>query len=209
MQILIKTHADCALVKKSSFLKKMPAPKEWKLLGENELADCKVFKVWDDLFAHPDGRTGNFYICKTNDWVQVAAITTEGKIILVNQFRFGVKKTSWEFSGGVIERGEDIVAAGLRELEEETGYVASSAKLVASFSPNPAIQNNQAHVVIAVGCKKLKSTNWDKNEEIEIKEVDASELDNLISSGQIHHSIAINGIYFLQKYLEKQGNAPL
>lgn len=182
----------------------MSAPKEWKLVREKVLADCKVFKVWDELFAHPDGRQDNFYVCKTNDWVQTAAITTEGKIILVNQFRFGVKTNSWELSGGIIDDDEDVVTAALRELEEETGYVASSARLVASFSPNPAIQNNKAHVVIAEGCQKLKSTNWDKNEEIEVIEVDANQLDSMIENGKIHHSIAINGIYFLQKHLKKQ-----
>ncbi len=185
----------------------MPKPKEWKLLGEREIANCKVFKVWDEHFAHPDGREGNFYVCKTNDWVQVAAITEEGKIVLVNQFRFGVKRNSWELSGGVIEKGEDPVKAALRELEEETGYVAKSAKLAASFSPNPAIQNNKAHVVIAEGCRKLHPVNWDANEEIEVMEVDPSKLDAMIESGEIYHSIAINGIYFLQKHLKR--NAPI
>lgn len=146
-------------------------------------------------------------MCKTNDWVQVAAITEEGKIVLVNQFRFGVKRNSWELSGGVIEKGEDPVKAALRELEEETGYVAKSAKLAASFSPNPAIQNNKAHVVIAEGCRKLHPVNWDANEEIEVMEVDPSKLDAMIESGEIYHSIAINGIYFLQKHLKR--NAPI
>ncbi|MBR4597721.1 MAG: NUDIX hydrolase [Opitutales bacterium] len=179
------------------------APKIWKKSSEKIVADCRVFKVFEERFEHPDGREGDFYICRSNNWVQTAAITAEGKIVLVNQFRFGVKKCSWEFSGGIIEDGEDVLKAALRELEEETGYVAESAELLAEFSPNPAIQNNKAFVVLAKNCRKLKAQNWDENEEIQTIEAAPEELDKMVSSGQIHHSIAICGIYFLQKYLEK------
>lgn len=178
-------------------------PKPWKKSAQELAADCKVFKVFKERFAHPDGREGDFFVCKSNNWVQTAAITESGKILLVNQFRFGAEKFSWEFSGGIIEDGEDPVAAALRELEEETGYVAGSAELAAEFSPNPAIQNNKAYVVIAKGCKKQKSTSWDANEEIQTMEVAPEELDKMIDCGKIHHSIAINGVYFLQKHLSK------
>ncbi|MBO7521220.1 MAG: NUDIX hydrolase [Opitutales bacterium] len=179
------------------------APKLWKKSSEKIVADCKVFKVFEERFAHPDGREGDFYICKSNSWVQTAAITKEGKIVLVNQFRFGVEKCSWEFSGGIIENGEDAVSAALRELEEETGYAAESAELAAEFSPNPAIQNNKAYVVIAKNCEKKKALSWDENEEIQTMEASPDELDKMVARGQIHHSIAICGIYFLKKYLEK------
>ena len=179
------------------------SPSPWKKSAEEQVADCRVFKVFRERFAHPDGRRGDFFVCKSNNWVQAAAITEEGKIVLVNQFRFGAEKFSWEFSGGIIEDGEDAVAAALRELEEETGYVAESAELAAEFSPNPAIQSNKAYVVIAKGCKKQKRTSWDANEEIQTMEVSPEELDKMVECGKIHHSIAINGVYFLQKYLSK------
>lgn len=46
--------------------------------------------------------------------------------MLVNQFRYGTNDFSWEIPGGVIERGEDPVAAGMRELLEETGYAMAA-----------------------------------------------------------------------------------
>ena len=70
------------------------------------MADCKVFKVVKKHFKHPDGKSGDFYINMSPDWVQVAALlktdkTDEPQVVIVNQFRFGVQKTSWEFPGGV------------------------------------------------------------------------------------------------------------
>ena len=163
-------------------------PKTWQLKKTRTVADCKVFKVLGRTFRHPDGRQAEFYVNDSADWVQCAALVNDGgklKAVLVNQFRFGVEKTSWEFSGGIVERGEDPVVAARRELLEETGYAGGRARVLAAYSPNPAIQNNTAYVVL----------------------IDVEKLDALVSSGKIFHSIAINAVYFLQKALAKRAAA--
>ena len=133
-------------------------PSTWKLEGEKPISDCKVFKTVARRFSHPDGRRDDFYINLCSDWVQVAALAKNesGKLcaVMVNQFRFGVQKTSWEFPGGVMEYGESPQEAAKRELLEETGYGSESAGEISSFSPNPAIQNNLAHFVVMENCKK-------------------------------------------------------
>lgn len=179
-------------------------PQKWTLEGEKPVADCSVFKVLQKRFRHPDGRAGDFYVCDTPDWVQTAAMTKDGRIILVNQFRFGTLGYSWEFPGGIMEAGEDPVSAGLRELKEETGFVGENARIIASFSPNPAIMSNQAHLVFVEGCEKTSPTDWDANEEIAVGEFALDELDEMVAKGQIHHSIAVNGVYFVQKFLSQR-----
>ena len=61
---------------------------------------------------------GDFFVLDTNDWVNVLAITPEEQIVRVRQFRYGTQEFP-EPPGGVIEKGEDPIVAGLRELEEE------------------------------------------------------------------------------------------
>ncbi len=180
----------------------------WKCVSEKTVADCKVFKVKLKTFVHPDGRKGNFYINECSDWVQVAPIIhyPDGSIktVLVNQFRFASNKTSWEFSGGVMDKGESPTQTAIRELAEETGFTGKRAKLIASYSPNPAIQSNLAHFVVIEDCKKTENLNWDENEEIETKIVDVEKLDSMVKRGKIFHSMAINSLYFLQKYLQSK-----
>ncbi len=179
--------------------------RDWRLVKEEPHADCKVFRVVKMTFEHPDGRRGSFYVNDCNDWVQCAAVIRgeEGRLstLLVNQYRFGSRRKSWEFPGGVVENGEDPVRAALRELAEETGYSGGKAELVARYSPNPAIQGNSAFFVVVEGCEKTSSTNWDENEELETKVVPVSELDGMVSRGEIYHCLAITSAYFLEKRL--------
>lgn len=94
------------------------------------------------------------------------------------------------------EKGETPVETAKRELLEETGYAGTRAKLLASYTPNPAIQNNRAYFVVIENCSKKSQVSWDENEEIEMKIVPVSSLDSLIKSGKIHHGIAIDSVYF-------------
>jgi len=190
-------------------MKQKITPKAWRRESDELVADCRVFKVKKRKYVHPDGRAGSFYVNESPDWIQAAALvkdkkTGKLKTVLVNQFRFGTESNSWEFPGGVAEDGETPQQAAARELLEETGYAGGRAKLVASYSPNPAIQSNLAHFVVIENCKKVAPAHWDENEEIETKLADVDKLDALVGSKKIFHAIAINSIYFLQKYLERK-----
>src|SRR6056300_1563597 len=130
-------------------------PSSWDLQGEKLHANCRIFEVRERRFKRrSDGVEGDFYVLDTNDWVNVLAITPEQKIVLVRQFRFGSRENSLEPPGGVVEKGEDPIIAGIRELEEETGYVGENPELLGSVRPNAAILSNRCHVVIVRNARK-------------------------------------------------------
>ena len=111
----------------------------------------------EDFGRKSDGIKGDFFVLDTNDWVNVLAITPNRELVLVRQFRYGSQEYSLEPPGGVIEKGEDPVLAGMRELSEETGYVGTDPQLIGNARPNAAILSNKCHFVLLEDVKKLRN----------------------------------------------------
>ena len=178
----------------------MMHPNPWQLLDQKTVADCRVFTVNEHTFSHPaKQKTNPFYVIDCNDWVQVLALTEQRELILVNQFRFGSRDFSWEVPGGVIDpEDKDPVAAGCRELLEETGYAGEHARCLGWVHPNPAIMSNKSHFVLVENCREIAPPSPDEHEELETKRIPVSEAFAMLKAGQIKHSITINALFFLQ-----------
>jgi ADP-ribose pyrophosphatase len=175
---------------------KQPSP--WDMQENNLHADCRIFEVRKQrLKRRSDGLEGEFFVLDTNDWVNVLALTPDDKIILVRQFRYGSKEQSLEPPGGVIERGEDTVVAGLRELQEETGYVGEEPKLLGVVRPNAAILSNRCHVILVRNAQKTAELNFDQHEELVTELYPVRELKEMVRNGEITHSIGLNSIMML------------
>lgn len=175
-------------------------------MSSARIADCKVFDVVKHRFQHPaDGREGDFFLIDCADWVLVLPMTSAGKLVLVNQYRFGVDKLSWEPPGGVVDPGEehDIVAAGLREMREETGYRERVARYLGWVHPNPAIISNRAHFVLAEDCASVGEQQLDANEEIQVAEYTLDDAFAMAARGDIHHCVAHAALFALCRALGK------
>ncbi len=180
----------------------------WNILSREEVADCRVFKVMRHRCRIENGsREDDFYVIDAPDWVVVIAVTSGGKLVMVRQYRFGCEDYFLEFPAGVIDPGEDPVTAGLRELREETGFVAEKARLIGSVHPNPALQNNTCHYVLAEGAISGANTEWDEHEQIETSLLPVEEIMKQTRDGRINHALAINAMHFFYP-LWKQDQEP-
>jgi ADP-ribose pyrophosphatase len=167
-------------------------PSRWVGGGERTLVTTPVLELRSRSFRHPvRGTQKEFVIIHAPDWVNVVAVTVDARIVLVRQFRFGTHALSLEVPGGVIEAGEDPVAAGIRELSEETGYGGGRVRLLGSVNPNPAIQDNRCHFVLVDGAVPTDPTKWDDDEEIQVSTAPVSEVLALARTGGITHSLSV------------------
>jgi ADP-ribose pyrophosphatase len=175
-------------------------PSRWDLVDDQLLTACRVWDLRARRYRHPgNGTEGEFYYIDSRDWVIVVARTSSGELILVRQFRWGSDALSWEFPGGIVDEGEDPVAAGLRELREETGYVAQSGRLIGQCKPNPAILNNHCHIVFADNVELSDAgTEWDEHEEMEIRAMPEAEVFEWAAACKIGHALALTGLLYYQ-----------
>jgi 8-oxo-dGTP pyrophosphatase MutT (NUDIX family) len=173
-------------------------PNIWKIVDDRLLKDCRVWDLRERRYRHPkSGREGDFYYLDSRDWVVVVARTVEGELVFVRQFRWGSDELSWELPGGIIDEGEDPVEAGLRELKEETGYIAARGRLIGHCRPNPAILNNFCHFVFAEEAELHESgTDWDEHEEIEVRTLSEATALNWVRECKIGHALALNAFMY-------------
>ena len=169
----------------------------WKRKKSKEIADCRVFKVREDFCAREsDGEESSFFVIENPDWVNIIAFTKTQEVVLIEQFRYGAEKIILELPGGMIDEDEEPTAAAKRELAEETGYASDEFILLGQSHPNPAIQNNAIYHFLAVNCEKTAETSFDEHESVATKLVSLPEVENLIVSGDMTHSLAIAAFHY-------------
>jgi 8-oxo-dGTP pyrophosphatase MutT (NUDIX family) len=183
---------------------KSPGPQRWKKLGAREVARTRIFTVESVDFHHPHReKPQDFFVINAPDWVNVIALTPDGRLVLVRQFRYGTNDFSVEIPGGVIDAGEDPLAAGVRELQEETGYVGTGARLLGSVHPNPAMQNNRTHLVLVENARRAADLDWDPDEEFEIMTMPVAEVYQLAYRGGITHAMVLDALLLFTPVWEK------
>lgn len=174
-------------------------PSRWERLGQESLAKTRVFDLHHVRYRHPRrGTERDFVVARPPDWVNVIALTPDGQLVLVRQFRFGVDDFALEIPGGVMDPGEDPLAAGPRELREETGYTGAPARLLGTVRPNPAILSNRCHVVLVEQAVPAAATAWDHDEEIEILTRPVDDVLALARGGGIDHSLVLNALFLFE-----------
>ncbi len=176
-------------------------PSRWERLSSRSLAKTRIFDLDEVRFRHPVRETErNFVVINPPDWVNVIALTPDHQIVLVKQFRYGLDDFTTEIPGGLIDQGEGFLAAGLRELREETGYEGGEARFLGSVEPNPAIQSNRSHVVLVTDAERTAEIAWDADEEIEVSLLPVDEVLKLARNGGITHSLVLNALFLFEPW---------
>lgn len=145
-----------------------------------------------DRLRMPDGTVNpEFYVLEYPDWVNVIAITDEGRFVMVRQYRHGLGVISTELCAGVIEEGEAPLEAARRELAEETGYVGGQWEKLCVISGNPSTTNNLTHCFVARGVKPTGKMNLDSTEDLEPLTLSRDELLELMASDEMKQSLML------------------
>lgn len=179
------------------------APKLWKIISASREKACRVFNVRTDRACSPrTGETHDFFIVESSDWVNVIPITADQKVVLIEQYRHGVRDITLEIPGGLIEEHDTPSVAASRELHEETGYRETEMIPLGWVHPNPALQNNRCYTFVAKDVVLEGSQHLDEKEDIEVALYPLKEIPGLIRDGAITNSLILAAFY--RFYMEYQ-----
>lgn len=166
--------------------------KNWTLLHSRTVGDHRIFTVREDRYRlAPAGDERDFVVLDSPDWVNVIPITSSGEVVMIRQFRHGIRRTTLEIPGGMINPGEAPAAAALRELAEETGFAAARCRELGHVSPNPAIQSNRCWFFLAEGAYRAGDADPDPGERIEVVLHPLAAIPALITMGEIDHALVL------------------
>lgn len=147
----------------------------------------------------PNGKTSKREIVKHPGAVAILAVTEEGKIIMVKQFRKPLERAIVEIPAGKLEKGEEPEYTALRELEEETGYTAKKLTKITAFYTSPGFADEIVHVFLAEELSVLEEKRaLDEDEFVEVMEVTLEDALKLVESREVYDAKTAYAIQYLQ-----------
>ncbi len=165
--------------------------------GANDqlLEENWMFRLRKERFeSRHTGKVHDYYVLVLADAVHVVALTPDGEVLLVRQFRAGSGRDSLEIPGGLVDPGEDPCTAGARELLEETGYAGDPPVLLGTLWANPSLLTSRISTIVIPNARLVAATHPDEYEELTIERVPADEIPRLIREGRIDHALVVAGL---------------
>lgn len=163
---------------------------KWETVSSEYLFRRPWLTVRHDKVRLPDGRINpEYYVLEYPDWINILAITEDGKFVFERQYRHGLGKTCYEIPAGVIEQGETPLEAARRELQEETGYGEGEWSPLMTISGNPSTTSNITHCFLARGVKKISGQHLDATEDITVCLLDEAQVKDLLVNDQIRQAL--------------------
>ncbi|MBF2015124.1 MAG: NUDIX hydrolase [Rivularia sp. T60_A2020_040] len=143
---------------------------KWKILQSKMALNHPWCKVRRDEVELPNGQViDDYFVYLKPDVAIILPITSNQEVVFVKQYRHAIGDFFIELpAGGFNPETESGEVAAVRELEEETGYVASQIKKIATFYDKPSKDTNQLHLYVAENVVKTGKIKFDITEEIEV-----------------------------------------
>lgn len=172
---------------------------EEKTIKSEQIFSGKIISLQVDDVELPNGKQSKRELIKHPGAVAVIAITDDGKIVMVEQYRKALERDVVEIPAGKLEKGEEPSLCAKRELEEETGYVCKSLDWLISFYTSPGFADELVHLYVARGLeKKEDAAPPDEDEFVTLVELTLEEALEYIEERKIYDAKTAYAVQYLQ-----------
>ena len=180
-----------------------PADSPWQTNSHTIAYNNPWIAVSHRRVTTPGGDKGEYGVVHyKNKAIGIVPVASEGKLIMVKQFRYPIGMHCIEIPAGGCPESEEPLATAKRELEEETGFQSSNWQLIAKMHLSNSISDEQAEIFLATdvehtGEAALESTEAD----LEVLEIGFQEVLGMIDRFEITDSLTVAGILQAVRYL--------
>jgi ADP-ribose pyrophosphatase len=180
----------------------------WKVLASHNAFDHRWYVVRRDTLQLPDGTViDDYFVSVRADVVVVVAVNRSGQMIVVRQYKHGIREVTLEFPAGTF-KGEAPEAAALRELEEETGYLPGRIEYLGRCFDDASKNTNTVHMFLALDCEprgQQKLERMEKAAGLEVLLLPVDKVVHALDSGEIAAMSSVAAGYRALRELSTSG----
>lgn len=177
--------------------------KKWRVLDSKIAFKNKWVSIRQEICEIHTGKIiDDYFIYEGNDIVLIFALTEANEVVLVKQYKHGIRDFVTDIPAGGLNDLETPEAGARRELLEETGYSAVEFIQVASLLNSPTNRSVLEHVFIARGAFLAGEPHFDETENCETQLVSLPQLRQMLREGQIRDAGCVAAIYKALEYLQ-------
>ena len=181
-------------------------PFDWQILKSEYVLQDRWLSLRADTCQLPNGHTiAPYYILEYPTWVTVVALTTDRQVVMVRQYRHGIRQTVVELPSGTVEATDvSPLAAVQRELLEETGYAGRQVTETGRLSPNAANHANWTYCFLATGAELVAAPMADDTEHLETVLMPLTEVIGLARHSGLSQALHVGSLFFALHALGQQ-----
>lgn len=157
---------------------------EEKTYATSRIYEGQVLNLRVDDVLLPDGKKGKREIVEHNGGVGVIGVTQNREVYMVTQYRIAAGKMMLEIPAGKLEKGEDPLECGKRELIEETGYKGNNFEYLGTYFATPGYCQEKLHIYLATDLEWV-GQNLDEGEFLNVKKYSLDELFDMVMKNEI------------------------
>jgi len=178
------------------------------VLSREIVASSRLFRVEavQLRFANGAERTYERLVGRGNGYgaVMIVAMLDAEHAVLVEEYCGGTDEYEMSLPKGLIEPGEDVLAAAERELKEEAGFGARQLEHLTELSLSPGYMSQKIQVVLATDLYEAR-LEGDEPEPMRVDRVNLRELSALAQNPQFTEGRALAALYLARDLLTQRG----
>jgi len=164
-----------------------------RLEKSDRIHQGRVFDLYLDQLRLPDGRSVQSEIVRHPGAAAIVALNDKGEVLLLHQHRHAIGGAIWEIPAGTATPGEPPLECARRELEEETGFAASSWEQLSAITPVPGYSNERIQLFMARGLTPT-AQKLDPDEILEVFSIPMEQAMEMVWGGVIQDGKTIAGL---------------